>query len=201
MSLTVKEAIETRRSIREYVQEPIPKEKIMEILRLASLAPSAWNTQPWRFIVITDETKKRELQKAANNQKQVGNAPAVIVVTSDMEDVLGNVGQFAHPNMSSEAKERLKETLENTFSPVHVEARGQWAAGQTYIAIGFLLLAIRSFGYDSSTMLGFNPVQVRELLNLPEHVQIPAIVALGKRAETGNPHHRHPLEKIVTWIE
>jgi nitroreductase len=201
MSLTVKEAIETRRSIREYVQEPIPKEEILEILRLASLAPSAWNTQPWRFIVITDQAKKSELQKAANNQKQVGNAPAVIVVTSDMEDVLGNVEQFAHPKMSAEAKNRLKETIERTFSPLSVEARGQWAAGQTYIAVGFLLLAIRSLGYDSSTMLGFDPIQVRELLNLPSHVQIPAIIALGKKAESGNPHHRHPLEKIVTWID
>ena len=58
---SVSEAIQNRRSIRQYVQEPIPRADLEEILRLTSLAPSAWNVQPWRFIVVTHPDKKSKL--------------------------------------------------------------------------------------------------------------------------------------------
>ncbi len=57
-TLPVHEAIESRVSIRKYQPEPIPPEDLREVLRLASLAPSAWNLQPWRFHVVTDPAIK-----------------------------------------------------------------------------------------------------------------------------------------------
>jgi nitroreductase len=197
--LNVKEAIETRRSIREYVQEPIPREDLDEILRLAHLAPSAWNVQPWRLIVVTDGELKNKLQEAANGQKQVGSAPAVIVVTSDMEDMLENPREVAHPGMSEEQKDKLVNDIRKALGSKSVESRAQWGAAQTYIFVGFLMIAARGLGYDTSVMLGFDPKKVRELFGLEDHVQIPALVAIGKRAEQGFPHHRHPLDRIVTY--
>ncbi|BCU81298.1 nitroreductase [Polycladomyces abyssicola] len=199
MTLSVKEAIESRRSIREYEQKPIPRADLQEILWLAHLAPSAWNVQPWRLIVVTDPELKSQLQEAAYGQKQVGSAPAVIVVTSDMEDVLQHPREFAHPNMPPEAVDRLEKTILDTFGSQSVEQRGAWGAAQTYIFLGFLLIAAKGMGYDTSPMLGFDPVKVRRLLNLADHVQIPALVAIGKGAEPGYPHHRHSLDRIVTY--
>jgi len=74
--LTVAEAAESRRSIRRYEPEPIPREDLEEILRLTGLAPSAFNAQPWRWIVVETPELKARLQDAANGQAQVGNAPA-----------------------------------------------------------------------------------------------------------------------------
>jgi nitroreductase len=48
------EAISTRRSIRKYKSDPVPKELIAKLLEAATLAPSASNSQPWSFIVIQD---------------------------------------------------------------------------------------------------------------------------------------------------
>lgn len=197
---SVSEAMKNRHSIRHYVQEPIPRADLEEILRLTSLAPSAWNVQPWRFTVVTDPVKKAQLQAAANNQKQVGHAPAVIVVVSDMEDVLANPREFAHPEMTEEQKDHLVQTIQSTFGPQSVEQRGQWALAQTYISLGFLLLAAQEKGIDSSPMLGFDPEKVKALFHLPDHVQIAALVALGKGAEPGRPHHRHSLDRIATFV-
>lgn len=196
---SVTESIQNRRSIRRYVQEPIPRSDLEDILRLASLAPSAWNVQPWRFIVLTDPDKKSQLEEAANNQKQVGNAPAVIVVFSDMEDAIAAPQEFAHPHMSEEQKARLIKTIQKIFGPQDMAQRGQWGVGQTYICLGFLLLAAQEKGYNTSPMLGFNPKKVRTLFQLPDHVQIAALVALGKGTEKGRPH-RHPLERIATFV-
>jgi nitroreductase len=198
-SLSVNDAIESRRSIRQYRQEPIPRADIDEILRLMRLAPSAYNIQPWRFIVVTDLKLKKQLKEAAYGQAQVGNAPAVIVVTSDMEDVLANLEEIIPNSMDDAKAEAYQKRLQKTFEAMGVEGRARYGATQTYIALGFLLIAAKSFGYDTSAMLGFDPAKVRALLDLPEYVQLPALVALGRGTEAGYPRHRHSLERIVTY--
>src|SRR5919202_6994099 len=82
--LTVQEAAETRHSIRRYTDDPVPEEDLREILRLVGLAPSAWNLQPWRFVVVRDAELKRKLREAAHGQHQVSAAPVVLVLYSDM---------------------------------------------------------------------------------------------------------------------
>lgn len=69
--LNVKETAESRRSIRKYKPDPIPREQLEEILSLALKAPSANNLQPWRIAVVQDPTLKKRLREAANNQAQV----------------------------------------------------------------------------------------------------------------------------------
>src|SRR3954469_13320363 len=81
-------AAERRRSIRSYAVDAIPEADLRELLRLTARAPSAFNVQPWRFIVVQDEKLKAELAAAANGQQQVLRAPAVIVLYSDMKDAL-----------------------------------------------------------------------------------------------------------------
>lgn len=193
MSMSVKEAIKTRHSIRKYRQEPVPREEIEEILNLVRLAPSAWNIQPWRFIVVSDRDKKKELYEVANKHPQVESAPVVIIMLSDMDECI-------HPDMPEVGRQWLKENVPKVFGAQTAEDRGQWGVAQSNIALGYLLIAIRSLGYDSSPMYGYDPEGVRKLFNLPDRILIPAIVTLGRGAEEGNPHHRHPLHRIVRYV-
>ncbi|GAA5435258.1 nitroreductase family protein [Deinococcus aquaticus] len=197
--LDVKEAIETRRSIRKYVQEPMNQDDLHEILRLASLAPSAWNAQTWRFAVVQDAAIKQQLQDAAYGQGQVTNAPAVIVVYSDMEDTLQTVEETAHPGMGEQGREGQRKTFDGAFGGQDVAQRGQWGLSQANIAFGFVMLAARGLGYDTVPMLGFQPDKVKEILGLPEHVQFAGLLPVGKRAEDGFPHHRHSVERITKF--
>ncbi|AWT35028.1 nitroreductase [Deinococcus arenae] len=197
--LDIKEAIETRRSIRKYVQEPMNQDDLHEILRLASLAPSAWNAQTWRFAVVQDAAIKEQLQAAAYGQGQVTNAPAVIVVYSDMEDTLATVEETAHPGMGEAGRTGQRNTFDGVFGAQPVAQRGQWGLSQANIAFGFLMLAARGLGYDTVPMLGFDPAKVKEILGLPEHVQFAGLLPVGKRAEDGFPHHRHSVERITKF--
>lgn len=198
-TLTITEAIETRRSIRKYVQEPMNQDDLHEILRLASLAPSAWNAQTWRFAVVQSPEIKEQLKAAAYGQGQITSAPAVIVVYSDMEDTLNTVEETAHPGMGEEGRTGARKTFEGAFGAQDVAQRGQWGLSQANIAFGFLMLAARGKGYDTVPMLGFNPQAVKELLGLPEHVQFAGLLPIGKRAEEGFPHHRHSVERITKF--
>lgn len=80
--MQVSEAIKQRRSVREYKLEPVPEEKLNRVLEAARLAPSAHNAQPWKFVVVKDEGKRRELAEAAAGQSFVGEAPIVIVAVA-----------------------------------------------------------------------------------------------------------------------
>jgi len=83
--MEVFDAIKTRRSIRKYKPEPIPEEKLRNILEAARLAPSAGNRQPWRFVVVQNKGLKKALAEAANNQTFLNDASAIIVAIGDPE--------------------------------------------------------------------------------------------------------------------
>lgn len=77
--MEVTEAIRTRRSVRAYATRPIPAEVMTRMQEALRLAPSACNIQPWRFILVTDPDVRQKLALAANGQKWMADAPAIIV--------------------------------------------------------------------------------------------------------------------------
>jgi nitroreductase len=196
---TVAELALNRRSIRKYESAPVSQNDVRRILEIARAAPTAFNTQPTRFVVVQNPELKTQLQAAAFGQPQVGNAPAVIVIVSDMENVLETAGETAHPALGADGLEKQVGTFEKSFGSQSVEQRGAWANAQSNIVFGYLLLAVESMGYVSSPMLGFNPKAVKELLGLPEHVTITGLLPFGKAAEEGRPQHRHSVDRITTW--
>ena len=198
--LTVREAAEQRRSIREYAPEPMPREDLDEILRVTSLAPSAFNLQPWRFVLVQTPEVKDAVAGAAFNQRQVRSAPAVIVLYTDMKDTLENVDEVLHPGMDPVTRAQAREGVLRPFAAKTEAEREAWGAEQGNIALGYLLLSAEAQGYQTSPMAGFNPSAVKDALGLPAHVRIPALVAIGRGAEEGFPHHRHPLERIAKFV-
>jgi nitroreductase len=89
--------IQGRRSTRSYLQDPVSKEQIQEVLKAGIWAPSAWNGQPWRFVVLEDSEKIASLSKVILEiklQKQIGklrevsdpifySAPVVVLICAE----------------------------------------------------------------------------------------------------------------------
>ncbi len=94
--MELKEAIKTRKSIREYEDKPIPDDKLQRILEAARLAPSGANRQDWKFIVVRDSKRRQELAKASGGQPQVAQAPVVIAAVSTVPDVIMRCGVPAY---------------------------------------------------------------------------------------------------------
>lgn len=63
--MDVEEAIRVRRSVRSYEGRGVPEEVLKKVLDAARMAPSAHNKQDWKFIVVRDEEKRKELCRAA----------------------------------------------------------------------------------------------------------------------------------------
>jgi nitroreductase len=195
--LTVREAAEQRRSIRDYSPKPIAREEMDEILRVTGLAPSAFNLQPWRFVVVETPEVKDQLARAAFNQRQVRSAPAVIVLYTDMKDTLEHVDEVIHPGMEAVQRASAREGILRGFAGKSEAELESWGAEQGNIALGYLLLTAEAHGYQTSPMAGFDADAVKRILGLPAHVRIPAMVAIGRGAEEGFAHHRHPVQRIA----
>ena len=198
-TFSVREAAESRRSIRQYVQEPVPEADIRAILDQVRLAPSPNNIQPWRFVVVRDPALKKRLEPAAENQRQVLSTHCLFVLYADMEDMLAHPEEIVHPGMVGKVRERALAGIERDWRGKSIAERQQFGHGIAYIALGYLLLAAEGMGYQTSPMLGFDPEQFKEILGLPRHVTIPAIVAMGSGTEPGYPHHRHSVDRIAQF--
>ena len=198
--MTVREAAESCRAIRAFVQQEVPEDDLREILRQTRLAPSPDNFQPWRFVVVRDPDLRARMLPAALNQRQVASAQALIVLYADMEDVLANVDEMIHPGFDEAGRAKVRAAFTRRFGAQSKKERGNYAHGLAYVALGYLLLAAESMGYQTSPTLEFKPEEIKTVLGLPAHVTIPALVAIGKGAEPGFPHHRHSVERIARFV-
>lgn len=88
--MELKEAIEERRSIRKYLDKPVPKELVEDLIECARLAPSAKNRQPWKFVIvqgemiikISDMMIEREEQSQTNSEMQIYKCKSSVIQTA-----------------------------------------------------------------------------------------------------------------------
>ena len=198
--LSVVDAAARRRSIRAFDPEPIPHADFEAIFDVVRRAPSAFNAQPWRFVVVESPDVKEQLVAAANNQRQVRSAPAVIVLYTDMADTLADLESTQHPGMDPERRAGQAAHIRRIFAGQSEAEREAWAYAQGHIALGYLVLAAEALGYQTSPMAGFDAEAVKRLLGLPAHVRVPALVAIGRGTEEGAPHHRHAHDRVVRYV-
>lgn len=94
--MDVMSAIQGRRSIRSYSSKSIDEEVLHRVLEAGRLAPSAINRQDWKFVVVKDPLKRRQLVEAAGGQLFVGEAPVVIVACGTDPDKIMRCGQATY---------------------------------------------------------------------------------------------------------
>lgn len=79
------EGIYARRSIRQYTEEPVERDQLLEIIKAGMWAPSGLNNQPWRFVIVRDEEVRRKLAMQTKYNFVIERAPACIAVFIDKE--------------------------------------------------------------------------------------------------------------------
>ena len=116
------ETIMTRTSIRQYMDQPVEKEKIEAMLRAGMAAPTAVNAQPWHFVVVSDKAKLGELAAANPRAGMLKSAPLAIVVCGDMTKAMEGKGrQFWIQDCSA--------ATENILLAAHAQGLGAvWTA-------------------------------------------------------------------------
>ncbi len=172
-----KSLCQNRRSIRYFDDRPVSKDDVMKLLKLAQMAPSVENLQPWHFHVILDKELRHALTETSCYGNFVEGAGAFIVVT-------------ANRSLAKAAVEPIWNEKELDYSCMG--AMMNILHGATAMGLG-------------SCWISLYRGNAHEILKLPLHEIIVGGIMLGhyKKGEekSTNGHERNPLEEISTFYE
>lgn len=180
---TLSQAIEERRATPSFDGTPIPIEDLKQILDAGLRAPSGYNMQPWRFIVVQSPEQKRRLRAASYNQAKVEEASAVIVACGDADgwrkdlDLMLQLGREGGMPESYAAQART--SVSNFLSGFTTEQMSAWLNKHVMIATTTMMLMAEVMGYDTAPMEGFEQDKVHEVLRLPMSYWVVALLAIG----------------------
>lgn len=168
------ELIEKRESCRNYTVEPIEKEKLIECIQAARLAPSACNGQPWQFYLITNSDIKSKLVKLT--QASSKNASAFIVVLEEK------------PKLQTKIVNNLKN---QEYTQVDIG-----------IAASHICLAATELGLSTCMLGWFNEDKIKKLLNMKCSDRIRLVISVGySTKKEPSKKTRKSLNKILTIID
>ena len=169
-----------RKSVRDFLDRPVERKKIMMCLEAARLAPSACNSQPWKFIVVDDKQLKDKLGDAAFRGIYSMNsfckiAPVMIAVVSERSKFLASIG-------------------------------GMFRGTKYYlidigVAVEHFVLQAEDLGLGTCWIGWFNERAVKSVLEIPNRKKIDILIALGyyDREKTRSEHSREPIDKIASF--
>ncbi len=185
------EALRNRRSCRAFAPTPVENEKLEMVLEAGRWAPSAVNKQPWRFTVIKNEEVKKRIRDSCRKTvetlhklsgwKWLGRytvdflvqAPVVIAVTADPEDAGAD-----------------------KFLP----GRGETYLMSCSAAIQNMLLAAHAAGLGSLWYTLYDKEELKNVLSIPQNMDLVSLVLIGYPASPVNPVPRKPLEELVNFV-
>lgn len=149
--MEILDIIKHRRTIRNFKDEDVSDEDLRKILEAGNSAPCAGKLSNWRFIIVKYQKDKEKLAEACFNQEWIANASVLIVVCSDNSRLTGIYGK-----------------------------RGDtYAIQNTAAAIQNILIEATALGIGSAWIGAFDPDGIIRTLEIPDYVEIHAVIALG----------------------
>lgn len=183
-------AIQQRRSTPRFDSSPLADNDLKTILEAGLSAPSGYNTQPWRFVVVRDPALKRQLRAAAFDQAPVEQASAVIVACGDeaglgdqvLEDMLRLAKEHGYGNEAQH--DAVRRNFPGFLASVE---KTVWLNRQVAIALTHMMLMAEVLGYDTAIMEGFKETEIKPLLDIPDTARVVALLCVGRLAGPDKP--------------
>jgi nitroreductase len=192
-----------RRSVRKFLQKPVPRRVLEELVEVASWAPSAGNNQDWEFDVVLNSKTIVEMANAARTwwTTRLGREPDS-GVAAEMANYAGNFTWFSEvPVLIIVSCKKTEAFLLNIL-----EGRAETAAGRkssAAMAVQNLQLAASAAGLGSCCLTG--PLaaeqELREILGLGRRRDLVCMVAVGYPEETPDPPVRKSVKEILRFHE
>lgn len=176
--MEVSDAIRTRRSVKNYDPDhKLRTEELRDLLSAAALAPTSFNIQNRHFIAVVEQERKSQLQAAAWGQKLVGDASVVVVIAGDLKSH-EKPDSYLH-NTPPPVREKIEPMIAQFYNGKDALLRDE-ACRSVGLAAMNLMLTATSLGLDSCPLIGFDPIQVSQVVGLDEDHPPLMMVVIGK---------------------
>ncbi|MBI1935331.1 nitroreductase family protein [Candidatus Woesearchaeota archaeon] len=164
------DCIRTRRSVRKYKDKPIPWDNVVEVLQAGKYAPFAGNVFNVKFLVIKDENRRKAIAEACAQQYWVQDAPIQIVVVGE------------------------PEKAERYYGTRGARVYTLQSAGA---AIQNMLLTAHALGLGACWVGAFDEGEIINICNIPEHLNVQAVITLGYADEVPIPPPKLRVEHVM----
>ncbi len=199
-SLNTVDAILQRRSTRHFdPSRQVSEEQLKQVLRLATQAPSGYNLQAWRFIVVRSERNRDRLRKCAYGLPALVEAPVVLIVLGyhfpdrhDLDPMLQE--QIRRGSLTIEEGHALKTSVGRRLALT--PEIPLWATRSAILATGFLLLAAEGLGLATHWTDVFDENKLQEDFGIPADHTPCGLIALGHPTEQAPDPGRFGLEHV-----
>lgn len=192
------EAIYNRRSVKHFdAEHKLTKEEETKLLEAAIQAPTSFNIQHWRFVILRDAELRSQIRTEwGNDQAQMTDASLLVLFTADVK-----AWDKEPERYWKNAPKDVAELLVNWMGPFHQGK--EWlqrdeAQRSIGMAMQTMMLAAQEMGYESCPMIGFDLEKVAEVVKLPDDHVMGPMVAIGKGIERAGPKPGQlPLSELV----
>ena len=192
------DAIKKRRAIKAFDPEHrLTAEEERKLFEATILAPTSFNIQHWRFVVVRAPELRTKIRKElGNDQAQMTDASLLVIFTADVKAWQKEPNRYWR-----NAPQEVSDLLVGWMGPFH-EGRDWLQRDEAQRSIGMamqtLMLAATAMGYESCPMIGFDIDAVAKLINLPEDHAMGPMVAIGKGTKESWPKPGQlTLEELV----
>ncbi len=179
---------------------PICAGDISYILEAGRLSPSSFGLEQWKFVVLTAPEQKLALQSACFGQPQVGTAAMAVVILAKLAE-LDPDSEYTRRLLAREYPPSQFEGALKNYRGFHaaIDVKA-WSITQCHIAAANMMTAATAAGLDSCSIGGFDPGEVRRLLEVDPARHEPALVLVfGHCADVAGEKRRLPLEDLVEY--
>lgn len=191
--------VKERYAVKQFDGRKLPEPKVSKLLEIIRYAPSSFNIQPWKVIVVTDTDVKGKLLPVSWNQPQVTSCSHLLVFCAD-KNIANNIDRLETLMIKNGAKpEDIKSyigIMRNFEKNMSEEQKLSWAQRQTYLALGNALNGAKALGFDSCPMEGFDAKAYSEILELPENLVPTALCPIGYASDRQKQKLRFPEEEM-----
>lgn len=200
------EIVKTRRSANKFIKGiEISQSELEDIFNAVKFAPSAFNLQHARYIVVTNPELKEKVYEAAYQQYKVLTASAVIIVLGDKKayQQVGelNQGMLNLGLLTKQEYDSLVESVTHTYEMRGEVFQRDEAIRNASLSAMQLMLIAKDKGWDTCPMIGFDPEQIRKLFHIPEQFEPVMMISLGKEdTSSQRPRgYRKPVGQFVSF--
>ena len=170
--MNLNEALENWSSVKKFTDEEVEQEELQKVFDLTTNAPTAFNLQPYRFIVLdSEEAKEKAVSSAIPINRWIRYADKIVVLVGD-EEIDVNADQVLKQKLEEDKIDEEKaENLRKMYSDYKNrdnEFMTGWLTRNTMIPATFFMLACRTQGIGSCPVRGFSQQKLSEKLDLKE---------------------------------
>jgi nitroreductase len=182
--MDVLDAVKERRSFTFFESDrTIPDNRLRELIELANLAPSSFNLQPWRVVVVQEPERKRVLRTYALDQSKVEEASAVLIIVADpdvevnLNSMLNSWEELGYIKKPSRAT--ITDMVRRRYGSEGSCERKIFAAKNAALFAMSLMLVARGLGLETHAIDGFDEGPLKKAFAIPDDKLVPMLIAVG----------------------